>query len=292
MSPTPSTAPSTSGTGSPSTDPSTPSTPSTPATPATPARPATPAPLVAVALPVYYLAPPTSSDGRYGLVRAFVLGQLPAAATLAQKADAALAAAVTVPADNPNRFVAAWPAGTTARYVALPAPEVGVSLSGPGVTGLPEQAQRLAVQALVWTVTAAVQQATAPVAVTVASGGPIFETVGTGIFKRPGAAQQFEELATIWVDSPYADQVLAAGKAVVVTGQACVFEANVTWELRQGGSVVKQGHTTATSGCPQQGSWTVDLGTLATGRYEFRAIEISMKDGSIAFQNIVPFTVG
>ena len=91
-----------------------------------------------------------------------------------------------MPADNPNRFVAAWPAGTTARYVALPAPEVGVSLSGPGVTGLTEEAQRLAVQALVWTVTAAVQQAGAPVPVTVASGGPIFETVGTNVFKRPG----------------------------------------------------------------------------------------------------------
>ena len=273
VSPAPSTAPSTSGTGSPSAT-------------------STPVPLVAVALPVYYLAPPTSPDGRYGLVRVFVPGQLPAAATLAQKADAALAAAVTVPADNPNRFVAAWPSGTTARYVALPAPEVGVSLSGPGVTGLPEQAQQLAVQALVWTVTAAVQQATAPVPVTVASGGPIFETVGTNVFKRPGAERQFEELAPIWVDSPYADQVLAAGKAVVVTGLACVFEANVTWELRQSGSVVKQGHTTATSGCPQQGSWTVDLGTLAAGEYEFRAIEISMKDGSIAFQNIVPFSVG
>ena len=151
--------------------------------------------------------PPGSPDGRYGLVRVFVPGQLPAGATLAQKADAALAAAVTVPADNPNRFVAAWPAGTTARYVALPAPEVGVSLSGPGVTGLPEEAQRIAVQALVWTVTAAVQQATAPVPVTVASGGPIFETVGTNVFKRPGAERQFEELASIWVDSPYAGQV-------------------------------------------------------------------------------------
>ena len=43
--------------------------------------PSTPAPTVAVALPVYYLAPPGSSDGRYGLVRAFVPGQLPAGAT-------------------------------------------------------------------------------------------------------------------------------------------------------------------------------------------------------------------
>lgn len=271
--PAPSTAPSTNGTGSPSAT-------------------STPAPTVAVALPVYYLAPPGSAGGRYGLVRVFVPGQLPANATLAQKADAALAAAVTVPADNPNRFVAAWPAGTTARYVALPAPEVGVSLSGPGVTGLTENAQQLAVQALVWTVTAAVQQAGAPVPVTVASGGPIFETVGSNVFKRPGAEREFEELATIWVDSPYTDQALTAGKPVVVTGRACVFEANVTWELRQGGSVVKQGHTMATSGCPQQGSWTVDLGPLVGGQYEFRGIEVSMKDGGIAFQNIVPFSVG
>jgi hypothetical protein len=81
------------------------------------------------------------------------------------------------------------------------------------------------------------------------------------------------------------------GKPVVVTGQACVFEANVTWELRQGGAVVQRGHTTASSGCPQQGSWKVELGTLAAGQYEFRAIEVSAKDGSIAFQEIVPFSV-
>jgi hypothetical protein len=249
-----------------------------------------PAPTVAVALPVYYVAPPGSADGHYRLVRVFVPGQLPGGATTAQKADAALAAAVTVPADNPNRFVAAWPAGTTAKYVAMTAPEVGVSLSGPGVTGLPEEAQRMAVQALVWTVTAAVQQAHAPVPVVV-NGGRIFESVGTNVFKRPADDQQFTEIAQIWVDSPYAGQVIAAGRAVVVSGQACVFEANVTWELRRGGSVVDQGHTMATSGCPQQGSWTVDLGTLTAGQYEFRAMEVSAKDGSIAFQNVVPFSI-
>jgi hypothetical protein len=251
-----------------------------------------PAPTVAVALPVYYVAPPGSADGHYALVRVFVPGRLPAGATPGQKADAALAAALAVPAADPNRFVAAWPAGTTARYVALPAPEVGVSLSGPGVTGLPEEAQRIAVQALVWTVTAAVQQAGAPVPVTVAGGGPIFETVGTNVFKRPADDRLFTEVAPIWVDSPYAGQSLAVGQAVVVTGQACVFEANLTWELRQGGAVVRRGNTTASSGCPQQGSWTVDLGVLAAGRYEFRGIDVSAKDGSIAFQEIVPFSVG
>jgi hypothetical protein len=251
-----------------------------------------PSATVQVALPVYYLAPPGSAGGHYGLVREFVPRQLPVDASVAQKADAALAAAVTVPKLNPNGFVAAWPASTTARYVALPAPEVGVSLSGPGVTGLPEEAQRLAVQALVWTVTAAVQQAGAPVAVTVASGGPIFEQVGTNVFKRPAADVAFEEIAPIWVDSPYASQSLPAGKPVVVTGLACVVEASFAWELRQGGYVIAKGSTTASIGCPQQGSWSVNLGTLAAGQYEFRAIEYSAKDGSVAFQNIVPFSVG
>ncbi len=277
-----------------------PATPSTtapvipvPSTPPGSATSATSAPAltVAVALPVYYVAPPGSAGGHYGLVRVFVPGQLPVGATPAQKADAALAAAVTVPATNPNRFVAAWPVGTTAKHVALPAPEVGVSLSGPGVTGLPEEAQRIAVQALVWTVTAAVQQAGAPVPVTVANGGTIFESVGTNVFKRPADDQQYTEVAPIWVDSPYAGQALAGGKPVVVTGQACVFEANVTWELRQGGAVVQRGNATASSGCPQQGSWTVDLGVLAAGQYEFRGIEVSAKDGSVAFQEIVPFSV-
>jgi hypothetical protein len=79
---------------------------------------------------------------------------------------------------------------------------------------------------------------------------------------------------------------------VVVSGQACVFEGSLAWELRQGGSVVKRGNTTASSGCPQQGSWTVNLGTLAAGQYELRAIDVSAKDGSVAFQEIVPFSVG
>jgi hypothetical protein len=288
-SPSVTTAPTPSPTETPSGPPST----TSPATSGTGSSTATAPPQnVAVALPVYYVAAPAQPGGHYGLVREFVPGQLPVAATTAQRADAALSAAVAGPAIDPNRVIAPWPAGTTAKYVALPAPEVGVSLSGPGVRGLSEELQRLAVQALVWTVTAAVQQAGAPVAVTVAGGGPIFENVGTNVFKRPADDQVFTEIAAIWVDSPYAGQRLAAGKPVVVTGQACVFEANVTWELRQGGSVVKQGHATAASGCPQQGSWSVDLGTLATGPYEFRAIEVSMKDGSIAFQIIVPFSVG
>ncbi len=154
--------------------------------------------------------------------------------------------------------------------------------------------QRLAVQALVWTVTAAVQQASAPVPVTVASGGPIFESVGTNVFKRPGDERAFERdrHRSGWTARMRARRC-PAGRPVVVTGQACVFEANVTWELRKGGAVVTQGATPWPA--PAARSRVRGRSTSAPSppvSYEFRAIDVSAKDGSVTFQNIVPFTVG
>jgi hypothetical protein len=245
----------------------------------------------AVALPVYYVAPPANADGRFSLVRQFQRAFLPANAPLADRANAALNLALQVPNPNDNRFVSAWAPGTTARWVQLPDPELGVSLSRPGLTGLPADAQRLAVQALVWTVTA-VAQRDAPVQVTVASGGGIFETVGTNVFKRPAADRAFEEIAPIWVDTPSPGARLSAAAKVQITGQACVFEATVAWELRRNGAVVQKGSTSAAQACPNQSPWSLTLEPLSTGDYEFAAIEYSAKDGSVAFENDVPFSVG
>jgi immunoglobulin-like protein involved in spore germination len=245
---------------------------------------------VAVAVPVFHVAAEPGGSG-FGLVREFLPALLPTGAGTVDKANAALALAVAVPADNVNHFVAAWPAGTRATWVTLPDPEIGVALTGPGLAGLPEEAQRLAVQALVWTVTG-VAGRDAPVSVTVSSGGNIFETVPSNIFKRPGAERAFEEIAPIWLDAPYAGQTLSRQWPVVVSGQACVFEAALAWELSAAGSVVDKGTTHASSGCPQQGSWSVDLGTLKPGGYEFRALAYSAKDGSIAAENVVRFSVG
>jgi hypothetical protein len=274
--PSPTASPSESPTGSP--------TGSTTATASVPPQ------TVAVALPVFYVAQVDNGQG-FGLVREFRQMQVPQNASLADKANVALQAAVEPVRQSPNTYQSPWPDGTVATFVDLPKPELGVQLSNPGKTGLPAELQRLAVQALVWTVTGVFQQ-DAPVPVVVRTGGNIFESVPSNVFKRPAPSQQFQEIAPIWVDSPYAGQALAATKPVVVSGQACTFEANVRYQLRQGGAVVKDASTTASSGCPQQGSWTIDLGTLAPGTYELRVIDVSQKDGSIAFQNIVPFTVG
>jgi hypothetical protein len=93
----------------------------------------------------------------------------------------------------------------------------------------------------------------------------------------------------IWVDTPLIGSTVAS--PVSIHGEACVFEAQFSWELLQGTTVVTSGTATATSGCPDRGSYVVELGTLTAGSYTVRLWEVSMKDGSVAYETRVPFTV-
>jgi hypothetical protein len=68
---------------------------------------------------------------------------------------------------------------------------------------------------------------------------------------------------------------------IVISGEACTFEANVVWELLQNGQQISKGFTTAAAACPIRSDWEVDLEELAAGNYEFRAIEYSAEDGSL-----------
>lgn len=265
-------------------------TPSDPATGSTTTAITAPGPTVDVAVPVYYVAPPGRSDGRYGLVRTLASVQAAPDADVAWATKAALIRAVQVPDPNPNTFVDPWP-DQTVGAVTVEADHISIDLAEPGRSGLDPAVQRLAVQQLVWTATAAAKL-DVPVYITVVGGRDLFDSVPGHRFQRPAPDQAYQELASVWVDSPSAGQTLPAASPVTITGQACTFEANVRYELRRGGAVVKQGTTTASSGCPQQGSWTVVLGTLPAGSYTFRAIDISQKDGSVAFQDTVPFSVG
>lgn len=245
----------------------------------------------AVVLPVFHVAGVSTATG-FGLVRELVPVTLPAGASVEDRANAALALAVTLPTDNPNHFLAAWPPGTRATWVTMPDPEIGISLSGAGDPQLTEGADRLVVQALVWTVTAVAQREAAPVPVVVASGGAIFPGLDANVFKRPSTDRAFEEVAPVWVDGPHAGQRVSATAPVVVTGQACAAEGTVAWELSLNDAVVRTGSTTASSRCPEQGTWSVDLGSLAPGRYAVRALERSAQDGRTVASVVVPFTVG
>lgn len=68
---------------------------------------------------------------------------------------------------------------------------------------------------------------------------------------------------------------------VTISGQACTFEANVVWKLLQGDKVVQESFTTASSGCPERGDWSITLEDLAPGEYLFQALEYSAEDGSL-----------
>ena len=78
---------------------------------------------------------------------------------------------------------------------------------------------------------------------------------------------------------------------LVISGQACTFEANVVWKLLQGDTVVKEGFTTATSGCPERGNWSITFENLASGQYAIQALEYSAEDGSLFAKDDKVFSV-
>lgn len=256
---------------------------STSPTPTTPPTATTPR-----ALPVYFVEQ-VGSD-RWGLVREFTTQPVPVAA------DAAALGAASVdlstqgsPEHATTSVLRAWLPGTSS-VILLDGPEIGVVLSQPGRAGLTPEQQRVAVQQVVWAVTAGVHQ-DKPVSITVRGGGPIFETQPEGIYKRPDPEQVGRDVAPIWVDSPSNGAVLPASSPVVVGGQACTFEANVAWRLERGGAPVKQGAVTASAACPALGSWKVGLGLLPAGDYTFHAIETSAENGSVTADQELMFTV-
>lgn len=101
-------------------------------------------------------------------------------------------------------------------------------------------------------------------------------------------APDYEVLATVWIDLLDRSDVR---NPVSITGSACTFEANVAWELAQGGDVVSSGATTAATACPDRSDWTIELGDLSPGNYVLTVSDFSPKDGSPIFQDTKAFTV-
>lgn len=68
------------------------------------------------------------------------------------------------------------------------------------------------------------------------------------------------------------------GSPLTLAGQARVFEANVTIDVSQNGTVLKQTHATASKGAPELGDWSVTI-DLEPGAYRIDAYALSAKDG-------------
>jgi hypothetical protein len=247
-----------------------------------------------VSLPVYFVGPIGDTKPTYKLFRDFIRGELPADATAAQKAKAALVLAINAqPYSNTDGYLQPW-SGQAIDDVTVKDGLITVHLANAGspdaVVG--DEVKRLAVQELVWTAQAAIQQ-TLPVRFEVAGGATtLFGSISTDhTFTRPAPDRLWEDVAPIWVTTPSRDQVLPAAKPVVVQGLAIVFEATVNWELSRGSTLVKSGHATASIGAPMQGQYSIDLGRLTPGGYTISVRELSAKDGSVSAEKSVFFTV-
>jgi hypothetical protein len=94
-----------------------------------------------------------------------------------------------------------------------------------------------------------------------------------------------EVLGPVWLD--VADGAVVSGR---FGGTASVFEATVSWQVRQGSRVVQEGFSTAAEGAPGRGAWSGELDVPA-GSYELWAFESSAEDGSVTWLDTKQITV-
>ena len=110
-----------------------------------------------------------------------------------------------------------------------------------------DESGTVAVQALVWTAQAATSSEQ-PVRFTVA-GKPADRVYNVDTSAPLQRASADSVLSTVSIATPGEGAVVPT--RFEVTGQAATFEANVVWELKRGGEVVRQGFTTARECCTQ-----------------------------------------
>jgi hypothetical protein len=267
---------------------STPSTAPEPSSePSTAAPSAEPSPSAAAASPtaagtaaraIYYLMETTNGPRLY---REF--HRRPATTGVVRDAVTAM---LTEPAQDED-YTSLWDKGTRLLGVRIDGSTAVVDLSkeaqiahggaaGEGVT----------LQQLVWTVTAADTRVTSvQLYVEGKAAGSLWGHVDTS---RPMTrGQAAVELGPVWILTP-ADGRLTRGGSF--GGEASVFEATVSWELRQGNRIVKKGFTNATQGAPGRGPWSAKA-DVPPGDYVLRAFESSAKDGSETFVDDKPLTV-
>jgi hypothetical protein len=140
------------------------------------------------------------------------------------------------------------------------------------------EGEQRAIDQIVWTLTEFAPEITS-VAFTV--NGEVVESFAghvdtTSAFVR---AIDYEVLNPLQISS--INQGAELTSPVTISGQACTFEANVVWKLFQDGKVVQDGFTTATTGCPDRGDWSISFSDLKLGEYTIQVLEYSAEDGSL-----------
>lgn len=156
--------------------------------------------------------------------------------------------AVDGPAEDPD-YRTLWPGDAQVQWVKYDGKTISVSLSGDvrkAPPGTNPDDNALAIQQLVYTVQAAIGEGRKPVTLLV-DGAPAETVLGHYATRSIVAADPLEVLSAVQISGPTEGATVSSG--FTVTGVAATFEANVVWELKQGDTIVKQGHATARECC-------------------------------------------
>lgn len=154
-------------------------------------------------------------------------------------------------------------------------------------TSVPRETADLMVQQLVYTVQAALQDAGSPVRILV-EGQPVSDISGSPTAEALTRADEIDVQAMTWIITP--SQGATVPGRFEVTGVANAFEANVVWELVQGGEVVRDGFTTAEESMTFA-PYSFTVRNVPAGDYTLRAFQTSAQDGSEEFVDTKDITV-
>ena len=207
------------------------------------------------------------------------------AATTGVVRDAVTAMLTEPPADKD--YTSLWAPGTQVRGARIEGSTAVVDLSKEASTGRGGAAfEAASLQQLVYTVTAAAPSVTS--VQLLVEGNRVESLWGHVDTSKPMTRNPPEEtLGPVWILQPESGRLARGG---TFGGEATVFEATVSWELLQGGTVVKRGFSTATEGAPGRGTWT-GRADVPPGSYVLRAFESSAEDGRPLFVDDKPLTV-
>lgn len=148
------------------------------------------------------------------------------------------------------------------------------------------EAEQRAIDQIVWTLTANDPTVTS---VRLTVDGQSVETLAGKVDTTASFVPGFscDVLASVGIDQLDRSDVTSP---VVITGMACTFEANVSWELLQAKKIIDSGASTAASALDHS-AWQIELGALAPGKYTIRIFDLSAEDGSVVSEDDKDFTV-
>jgi hypothetical protein len=185
------------------------------------------------------------------------------------------------------QYINLWGSGNAVNSIILNQSVATVDLGTLKLNVGAESEQR-AIDQIVWTLTEFAPQITS--VIFTVNGKAVESFAGhvdtTQAFKRAFA---YETLSALQISSLNEGATLTS--PVTISGQACTFEANVIWELSHNGAVIDKGFTTATTGCPDRGDWSISFADLEPGDYMLSVLEYSAEDGSLFAKDDKNFTV-